>query len=66
MESILRSKDIPSVAVIGTGYWGKNLVRNFHQIGALRMICDKNETVWVHLQDSACRAWRSPMRSPMF
>lgn len=35
----------PSVAVVGTGYWGKNLVRNFHQIGALRMICDKNETV---------------------
>ena len=35
----------PSVAVIGSGYWGKNLVRNFHQLGALRLICDKNETV---------------------
>jgi UDP-2-acetamido-3-amino-2,3-dideoxy-glucuronate N-acetyltransferase len=44
------SKDMPSVAVIGTGYWGKNLVRNFHQIGALRMICDKNETVLGTLQ----------------
>jgi UDP-2-acetamido-3-amino-2,3-dideoxy-glucuronate N-acetyltransferase len=41
---------MPSVAVIGTGYWGKNLVRNFHQIGALKMICDKNETVLGTLQ----------------
>ena len=29
-----------SIAVIGTGYWGKNLVRNFHQLGALHSICD--------------------------
>jgi UDP-2-acetamido-3-amino-2,3-dideoxy-glucuronate N-acetyltransferase len=34
-----------SIAVIGSGYWGKNLVRNFHQLGALKLICDKNETV---------------------
>lgn len=33
------------IAVIGSGYWGKNLVRNFHTIGALKLICDKNETV---------------------
>ena len=25
----------PSVAVIGSGYWGKNLVRNFTGLGAL-------------------------------
>ena len=49
MESTV-SKDFPAVAVIGTGYWGKNLVRNFHQIGALKMICDKNETVLSTLQ----------------
>ncbi len=30
----------PAVAVAGCGYWGKNLVRNFHEIGSLRMICD--------------------------
>lgn len=29
-----------SVAVIGCGYWGKNLVRNFNQLGALSMVCD--------------------------
>lgn len=34
-----------SVAVIGAGYWGKNLVRNFHQLGSLKLICDKNESL---------------------
>ncbi len=24
-----------NVAVVGAGYWGKNLVRNFHELGAL-------------------------------
>ncbi len=28
------------VAVIGCGYWGKNLVRNFAQLEALRVVCD--------------------------
>lgn len=31
------------VAVIGSGYWGKNLVRNYDRTGALKMICDTNE-----------------------
>ena len=31
---------IVSVAVIGCGYWGKNLVRNFSQLGALAAVCD--------------------------
>ena len=35
----------PKVAVIGCGYWGKNIVRNFHQLGALRWICDVNPEV---------------------
>ena len=30
----------PRVAVVGCGYWGKNLVRNFAQLGALAAICD--------------------------
>jgi predicted dehydrogenase len=28
------------VAVIGCGYWGRNLVRNFHQLGELAAVCD--------------------------
>jgi len=30
------------IAIIGTGYWGKNLIRNFHALGALHTICDTN------------------------
>ena len=33
----------PAVAVIGCGYWGKNLVRNFHSLKALKLVCDKDE-----------------------
>ncbi len=28
------------VAIFGCGYWGKNLVRNFEQLGALTAVCD--------------------------
>lgn len=35
--------DSPSITVIGAGYWGINLVRNFHQLGALRGICEAHE-----------------------
>lgn len=30
----------PKLAVAGAGYWGKNLVRNFHQLGALAAVCE--------------------------
>jgi len=34
------------IAVIGGGYWGKNLVRNFSELGVLHAVCDSNtETV---------------------
>jgi UDP-2-acetamido-3-amino-2,3-dideoxy-glucuronate N-acetyltransferase len=31
-----------SIAVIGSGYWGKNLIRNFSELGALHTICENN------------------------
>jgi UDP-2-acetamido-3-amino-2,3-dideoxy-glucuronate N-acetyltransferase len=33
------------IALIGAGYWGKNLVRNFHQLGVLNTICDQSGTI---------------------
>jgi len=30
----------PQVGVIGCGYWGKNLVRNFAELGSLAAVCD--------------------------
>ena len=31
-----------NVAVVGCGYWGKNLVRNFSSLGALHTLCDQD------------------------
>jgi len=31
------------IGVIGAGAWGKNLVRNFSQLGVLRAVCDAKE-----------------------
>ena len=33
------------VAVVGAGYWGKNLVRNFHSLNALETVCDLTDDV---------------------
>ena len=33
-------RDQIGVAVVGCGYWGKNHVRNFHELQSLRVICD--------------------------
>jgi len=32
-------------ACIGAGYWGKNLIRNFDELGVLDLVCDTNESV---------------------
>jgi len=42
---------IPGIAVVGSGYWGKNLVRNYHNLGALKVICDKNEMVLAQFKE---------------
>lgn len=39
------------VAVVGSGYWGKNLVRNYHRTGALKMICDTNEVALANFKE---------------
>src|SRR5438105_863180 len=42
-QSIERSS--VRMAVAGVGYWGKNLVRNFHDLGALDVLCDAQDSV---------------------
>lgn len=41
------SEDILNIAIIGAGYWGKNLVRNFAtaQRCNLKYVCDRNENI---------------------
>lgn len=33
------------IAVVGAGYWGKNLVRNFSELGVLVAVCDSDPDV---------------------
>lgn len=43
MEITANSNPARDIAVVGGGYWGQNLVRNFAQLGALRRICDSSQ-----------------------
>ncbi|MBE9573761.1 MAG: Gfo/Idh/MocA family oxidoreductase, partial [Proteobacteria bacterium] len=36
-------KPAKKIAVVGAGYWGKNLVRNFASLGSLSVLCDLDE-----------------------
>lgn len=45
MERTSQGNYQTNVAVIGVGYWGKNLVRNFYDLGALAALCDSEESV---------------------
>src|SRR5215208_8310525 len=40
VQNMLLDRSNPTVAVIGCGYWGKNLVRNFYKLNALALVCD--------------------------
>src|SRR5215831_5920425 len=37
------------IACIGAGYWGKNLVRNFTDLGALAWVCEMEPSTRAHL-----------------
>jgi UDP-2-acetamido-3-amino-2,3-dideoxy-glucuronate N-acetyltransferase len=41
-----------NIAVVGCGYWGKNLVRNFAELGALHTICDADSRILRTLKGS--------------
>ncbi len=41
----ISGKSKVNVAVVGVGYWGKNLVRNFHALGSLAALCDDRQSV---------------------
>ncbi|MCK4257166.1 Gfo/Idh/MocA family oxidoreductase, partial [candidate division WOR-3 bacterium] len=39
------------VAVIGAGAWGKNLIRNFNELGAMKIVCDTDTNVQRELKN---------------
>lgn len=38
------------ISVIGCGHWGKNLVRNFYELGALALVCDQSPSAKQHVE----------------
>jgi len=58
-----------NVAVVGVGYWGRNLVRNFHELGALSVLCDDQPAVEASCQREYeqvrfCRDYSSVLSDP--
>src|SRR5947209_6547877 len=69
MPSGSRSTSKVNVAVVGVGYWGKNLVRNFHDLGALTLLCDERGAVEASCKSdyenvSFCRDFRAVLSDP--
>lgn len=46
-------KDLINVGVVGCGYWGPNLIRNFNSLSNCRVkrICDRSETRLEHMKN---------------
>ena len=40
-----------NIGLIGCGYWGKNLMRNFHDLGVLKAVSDKDHFVKKMVKD---------------
>lgn len=38
----MNTKGLAGIGVVGCGYWGRNLVRNFHELGSLVAVCDND------------------------
>ena len=39
-----------NIAVVGNGYWGKNLVRNFFELDVLHTVCDESPLVEANIR----------------
>ena len=55
------------IAAVGTGYWGKNLVRNFAELGALAAICDADAATAASLGQkygAPVLEWERVLRDP--
>ncbi len=48
------------IGLLGLGYWGKNLLRNFHELGVLRAACDRDPA----LLEKHGRTYPGPAYSP--
>lgn len=57
------------IGLVGCGYWGKNIIREFYNLGALHTICDINETLLNSYQDkypnlNRITSWKTLLNTP--
>ena len=45
MTNMHEASKVRDLALIGAGYWGKNLARNFHALGVLGTMCDRDSAI---------------------
>lgn len=45
-----KKEEVRDVALVGAGYWGKNLARNLHELGVLHTICDCDSNALARFQ----------------
>ena len=56
------------ISIVGAGYWGKNLVRNYAELGVLKSVCDANAQALTELEkqfpgsESHLRRWTGQLR----
>jgi len=59
---------MPNIAVVGSGYWGRNLVRNFHELGVLNAVCDTQQKALDEAKQKygvrTVRAWHEIISDP--
>ncbi|MBP9722242.1 MAG: Gfo/Idh/MocA family oxidoreductase [Gammaproteobacteria bacterium] len=63
----MTNKIIKNIAVIGSGYWGKNLIRVFAELGVLHSICDSNVDLAQQFAERYCvnvHAWEEVLNNP--
>jgi len=48
---------MPKIGLVGCGYWGKNLARNFAELGSLAAVCETD----VHRAEDLRRAYQAPI-----
>jgi UDP-2-acetamido-3-amino-2,3-dideoxy-glucuronate N-acetyltransferase len=53
-------KSSGQIALIGAGYWGRNLARNFNQLQTLHTICDSNEPILSSYGPEYARVSKTP------
>ena len=61
------ARGVARIAAVGTGYWGKNLVRNFAELGALAAICDADAATAASLakkHGGTVLDWEAVLRDP--